>query len=298
MVKVGTWEERPFDGIGLFSPDSSFVAVPARPYDIRLLEPNTGRELARLADPNQDCPDHLAFTSDGGKLVDSNDYGRAIHVWDLRAIRAQLVEMNLDWDAPPLPPAPPPPSEPLQIHIDLGDCNNLAEAASLVRQANKSVRANKHQDALTALKKAVQIAPSHAAAQNNLAWLLLTGPKGLRDPEQALRAAQKAVELEREQFIYLNTLGVALYRNGKFAEAVPVLERSLREQEGQADAFDLFFLAMCHHRLGDATKAKDCRDRAADWFQKHKSQLAGSGWLQELTEFQAEAEQLLGIEKR
>jgi WD40 repeat protein len=293
MVKVGTWEERAFGTAGCFSPDSSLLA-PMGSYQgpIRFLDPATGRVITQLTDPNQDLRGILAFTYDGGKLLDSNPNSRAIHVWDLRAIRAQLAEMDLDWDAPLLPPAPPA-TEPLQVHIDLGDFNKLAEAASLVRQSNRSVRVNKHQDALTALRKAVQIAPSHAEAHNNLAWLLLTGPKELLDPEQALSAARKAVELEPWQWSYLNTLGTALYRSGKFAEAVPVLERSLREGKGQADAFDLFFLAMCHHRLGDAAKAKECRDRAADWFQEHKSQLNVPGWVQELTEFQGETDTVL-----
>jgi WD40 repeat protein len=293
LVKVGTWEERAFDTAGRFAPDSSFLVAGANPGLIRLLDPETGRELAQLADPNQNLPQADAFTPDGGKLLDSNNLSRAIHVWDLRAIRAQLAEMDLDWDSPPLPPAPPPATEPLQVQIDLGDFKKLAEVASLVRQANRSVRANKHQDALTALRKAVQIAPSHAEAHNNLAWLLLTGHRELRDPEQALSAARKAVELDRDQSTYLNTLGVALYRCGRFSEAVPVLERSLREGRGESDAFDLFFLAMCHHRLGGAAKGKECRDRADDWFQEHKNQLTSFGWVQELTEFQAEAHAVL-----
>jgi Tfp pilus assembly protein PilF len=182
--------------------------------------------------------------------------------------------------------------ESFQVQIDLGNFQQLAEADSLVQQANRHVRANKHADALAALRKAVQITPDHAMAHNNLAWLLLTGPKELRDPTQALPEARKAVELERDQFTYHNTLGVALYRTGQFAEAVPVLERSLRESKGQSDAYDLFFLAMCHHRLGDAAKVRDCRERAANWLQKHKGQLTAS-WIRELSEFQAEADVVL-----
>jgi tetratricopeptide (TPR) repeat protein len=86
-----------------------------------------------------------------------------------------------------------------------------------------------------------------------------------------------------------NTLGIALYRNEQFKEAVAVLEKSLSASRGQSDAFDLFFLAMCLARLGDAAKAKDCYDRAARWFREHRGHLS-AGWIAELSEFQAEAE--------
>jgi WD40 repeat protein/Tfp pilus assembly protein PilF len=292
LVKVGTWEERPFDSIGIFSPADLLLAIPAKLGVIRLLELATDRELARLADPNQDAPNFLAFTPDGGKLLVSSDFARAFHVWDLRAIRAQLAEMGLDWDAPPLPPAPPISPEPIQIQVDLGNFQKLAEAASLVELAGRNLRGNRYKDALTALLKAVQLAPDFAPPHNTLAWLLETGPKEVRDPAQALVEARKAVELEPWQWPYINTLGVALYRSGKLAEAVPLLERSLREGKGQADAFDLFFLAMCHHRLGDTAKAKECRDRAVDWSKKNKGQISAR-WVRELTEFQAEAESVL-----
>jgi hypothetical protein len=91
---------------------------------------------------------------------------------------------------------------------------------------------------------------------------------------------------------YLNTLGVALYRSGQFAEAGPVLERSLDAGKGQTDAFDLFFLAMCHHRLGDAARAKDCLECGRRWFQTRKDKLPAA-WVEELSAFQAEADAVL-----
>jgi hypothetical protein len=87
-------------------------------------------------------------------------------------------------------------------------------------------------------------------------------------------------------------VGVALYYTGHFANAIPVLQRSLREQAGQTEAFDLFFLAMCHHRLGEAAKAKACLERGKQWFRKRKGQLPAA-WLEELTAFQAEADAVL-----
>jgi serine/threonine protein kinase/WD40 repeat protein/Tfp pilus assembly protein PilF len=294
LVKVGTWEQRPFDletGV-YFSPDNSLVAALGDRGVIRLLAPDTFREVARLEDPNQDRPGHLAFTADSGKLLVSSDDARALHLWDLRAIRTQLAELGLDWDLPPLPPALPPSSEPLKLHFDMGDYRQLVQAAALVRQAGGQVRAHKHADALKALREAIHIAPKYAMAHNDLAWLLSTGPKELRDPAQALAEARQAVALEPRVANYRNTLGVALYRSGKVAETIPVLERSLSESKGRSDAFDLFFLAMCHHRLGDAAKAKECRQLAADWFAKHKGRLSAV-WIEELNAFQAEADNVM-----
>jgi hypothetical protein len=71
-----------------------------------------------------------------------------------------------------------------------------------------------------------------------------------------------------------------------------VLEKSLKEGEGRADAFDLFFLVMCHHRLGDDDKAKDCLSRAKRWFQERRGQLSPRD-VEELTEFEAEARSFL-----
>ncbi len=85
---------------------------------------------------------------------------------------------------------------------------------------------------------------------NNQAWSLATGSLAQRDPERAVALARQAVALAPDQSIYLNTLGVALYRAGRYAEAVDVLERSLAAGRGEFDAFDLFFLAMAHHQLG------------------------------------------------
>ncbi len=40
------------------------------------------------------------FSPDGSRLVVTTNFGPAVHVWDLRTIRKQLVVMGLDWDAP------------------------------------------------------------------------------------------------------------------------------------------------------------------------------------------------------
>ncbi len=145
--------------------------------------------------------------------------------------------------------------------------------------------------ALRDLRMAVEVYPEFGTAHNNLAWLLLTGPKELRDAKEALIHARAAVKSFSSQQP-LNTLGVALYRNAQYAEAVLILERSLTFGEGESDAFDLFFLAMCHAKLGERAKAKECFDRAVKWVEGRKD--LPSQYVEELKAFRAEAEEALG----
>jgi tetratricopeptide (TPR) repeat protein len=235
----------------------------------------------------------MVFSPDGSRLVTVNtsDSGM-IHVWDLRALREQLTERGLDWDAPTLPPAAEQPGRPIEVQVQFGNIIRFTEANRLVAEAGRLVNEKKHAEALAALRQAIQAEPTHAMAHNNLAWHLLVGPKDIRDAKEALLLARKAVELPPEEHLYLNTLGVALYRNEKRKEAVAALEKSLAAGKGKSDAFDLFFLAMCHHRLGDAARAKDCCDRAAKWFREQRGKLP-AGWTAELSDFQSEAEALL-----
>jgi tetratricopeptide (TPR) repeat protein len=290
IYAAGTWEPGPQLGPGRPWDVTSELAVMAQTDGIyRLVELASGRELARLEDPKHKFGE-ATFTPNGSKLVVAAKNG--LRVWDLRLIRAKLAKLGLDWDAPPLPRASASTAAPLSIHVELGDTLLRAQAHLLDDQAQRHLRVKEYAKALAALQQAVKIDPRCAKAHNNLSWLLLAGPKELRDPAQALPLARKAVDLEPNQALYFNTLGVALYYTGHFAEAIPVLERSLREQKGQADSFDLFFLAMCHHHQGDTAKAKECLQRGKQWFQKHKGKLSAK-WVEELTTFQSEAESVL-----
>jgi tetratricopeptide (TPR) repeat protein len=84
---------------------------------------------------------------------------------------------------------------------------------------------------------------------------------------------------------------VALYRAGQYAEAIAVLEQSRAAGKGEFDAFDLFFLAMAQQKLGRASRARASFERAARWWDEHKSLPAQ--YVSELTNFRAEAEEVL-----
>ncbi len=53
-----------------------------------------------------------------------------------------------------------------------------------------------------------------------------------------------------------NTLGVAYYRVGRYREAADTLRGNLAGQKEKYLALDLYFLAMSHHRLGEAALAR------------------------------------------
>jgi tetratricopeptide (TPR) repeat protein len=258
---------------------------------VRLVSPDSGKEFARLTIPEADYLLPHCFTSDARYLAVIGKPSWALYLFDLATLRTDLRELGLDWNNSPLPPISEETTEPLHVTVDLGNVGRLAE---LVGKAAQLEQAKKHGEALAALREAIKIDPNDDLAINNLAWLLVAGPKALRDPQAALPLARKAVELD-PQIVYLNTLGVALYRNGKYTEAISVLEKSLAASRGRSDAFDLFFLAMCHRQLGEPDKAKECYDRALKWVGDQQN--IPSYWVADLTAFQAEADALLGHAK-
>jgi Tfp pilus assembly protein PilF len=162
----------------------------------------------------------------------------------------------------------------------------------LERRGQNHLVLRQYEPAIADLERSLAIRPNHADAANNLAWLYVAGPEKLRDPAKALPLAERAVKLAPQQSLYLNTLGVAQYRAGVYTDARFTLENSLQASAGGWDAFDLYFLALCHHHLDDPAKAKECFERAVKW--QAQANLLGQH-ADELNAFRAEAEKELGL---
>jgi serine/threonine protein kinase/WD40 repeat protein/tetratricopeptide (TPR) repeat protein len=416
---TNTWQPGPEihangDSLGwAFSPDSHLLAL-AGQQRVRLIRPETGAEIARLASTEATKFEPLIFSPDGGELLIQGEDTQAIHVWDLQLIRRQLAELNLDWDDPP-----PPPTEVLngvsrltRVEFDgealvanpeklreyrmavsiLGVSANPFDADShfqfaqlleskqpasalthytaavafqpdhflalegraivalqlkLWSQATDDTTAvlklhpgrhrarfnrarafqelGRHTESISDLtsllalwpqemrlyelraenyqalgdmehatadrRRAIDLMPDDAFQLNQRAWNMLMGPPANRDAAAALKLARRAVALAPREALCVNTLGVAEYRNGLFAQAVVTLESSLALGNDQFDAFDLFYLALAHHNLGNRVKAKDCYQRALVWCQKHNT--LALGHVQELQKIRNEAEEVL-----
>jgi hypothetical protein len=107
-----------------------------------------------------------------------------------------------------------------------------------------------------------------------------------------IKLLDRALEITPLNSDYLNTYGVAMYRMGRFAEAVRFLEKGLDLRQ-RPDPFDLFFLAMCHARLGQRDQALACFEQATKLVQAEPN--IAKNLLAELKAFRVEAEQTLGV---
>jgi tetratricopeptide (TPR) repeat protein len=160
----------------------------------------------------------------------------------------------------------------------------------LERRARNHLRLLQFDVALADLREAVAAVPGKASACHALARLCVARTDGKYQPDAALPYALLAVERQAEPVWSRNTLGIVYYRLGDYAKARATLEQSLAANSLSAAA-DLFFLAMCHARLGNAADARDCFDRAVAAAKKLPAKLAVE-YRDELKAFQAEAEQV------
>jgi serine/threonine protein kinase len=145
---------------------------------------------------------------------------------------------------------------------------------------------DRQHDATEVLAKALAVDTDDPAVNNELAWFLATTPEPrLRDGAKAVHLAQRAVGAPAgaKSANYWNTLGAAHYRNGDDRAALSAMATAIDLRAGGI-AFDWFFMAMAHARLGEQDQARGTFKQALDWMARH-APLDG-----ELRRFRAEAQ--------
>src|SRR5439155_18443629 len=94
-----------------------------------------------------------------------------------------------------------------------------------------------------------------------------------RESGLAVELAKQATRQAPGVTAHWNTLGLAHYRKGQWQAAVNALEEAEKMARGKPFILHAFLLAMCHHQLGDAAKAKDYYDRASRWCDENQGKL-------------------------
>ncbi len=99
---------------------------------------------------------------------------------------------------------------------------------------------------------------------NSAAWLLVLAPAAVDDYAPVVRLASVALQevpgIKTRRPGTLNTLGAALYRAGRYREAIDRLNEAVT-MKGDSTVSDRVFLALAHHQLGHTSEAKN-------WFDK------------------------------
>jgi Flp pilus assembly protein TadD len=128
---------------------------------------------------------------------------------------------------------------------------------------------------------------------NDVAWYCVLAPDAVADHEAPVRLAELAVSgaSQAQKPMYLNTLGAALYRAGRFHEAISCLEEGIRLSAGVSSVQDWTFLALAHHRLSHDVEAHSWLERIRTYRPKERTQDA---WIElEIHLLRGEAESVI-----
>jgi superkiller protein 3 len=185
----------------------------------------------------------------------------------------------------------------------LSDEGKLAEAVAEYREAvrlrpgvslfhrNLGValgRLGKHEEEVVAFREAIRLQPENAYSHSGLAWSLLRYSRvGRRADDEALIHARKAVELAPKIQGFYNTLALAEYRVGHWAESMAASKRCMALGNGEV-AYAWFLVAMVHWQRGDKDEARQWFEKATAWTKQNAPKHTG------LLQIWAEAAELLG----
>jgi WD40 repeat protein/serine/threonine protein kinase len=305
-----------------FSPDDKALLSGGKERTVRLWDVATGQELLTLKGHEADV--HIvAFAPDNKRLATAGRDKATVRLW-LAATEPEATAFRLELDAHD----PDGPRAMNNWGDRLREIHHVQEADNAYRKAlarveklaaalpdladyqqelayslvatGVSLSTDQAQTAERSHRRTrdvyAKLSPGRrralAGRHNRLSWRLATEPDpALRDPRLAVELAREAVELFPPGGDWRNTLGVALYRAGRWNEAVATFEKSMELRNG-GTSHDWFFLAMAHWKLGKKDKARAWYGRAVRWMDKNRPKD------EELRRFRAEAAELLGLTEK
>jgi len=328
FFRIGTWDpvskvdyeadKTPSQGTMriAFHPGGNIAALLAADRTtVLLVDVQSGHELTAIDGPSESQVHRLVFSPDGRFLAVTRN-SQKVDLWDLSLIRLRLREMGLVAGFPesfggPSQAVSLPSIERIEVRgadpvglrllaarrtlnqagyairtlfdEDLFDADELAERGYLWN------RLEHWQQAANDFRRSLARNPNSAAAANELAWCLAAAP-GRGDPEEAIRWARKAVERQPGELSFRNTLAAALYRGGRFNEAVAELERDIALNSVEI-GYDWVLMSMCRARLGQTASARIALTKAQDW--RPPASLSTPSWIRDLRALLQEARQEL-----
>jgi WD40 repeat protein/serine/threonine protein kinase len=286
-----------------FSPDSRRLATASFDRTIKLWDTATGREVCTLRGHTAGVL-VVAFSPDGHRLV-SGGIDSTARVWDATPLPTgilQAQDARYQRKRKAL-------AEQARAAEDAQRADNLAKSGQWdlaaaafgkfieqapdhfeprCRQIRALLEANDVAGAQRVCENLLKLANLTAANPNNHAlahmgaWACMLTPDAVADQGALVRLAEvllnEVPEPGRYRSEQLRTLGAALYRAGRFAEATRSLEESNKNRGDDGDPRGFAFLAMAHHRLGQRAEATRWLDKLAAHRPKGAPICSGTTW--------------------
>jgi len=260
-----------------FSPDGSQLATAAPDRTIRLWDVRTGEPIRKFAGNTAEIRG-LAFTPDGRRLA-STSFDGTVKLWDVATGQEALVlrgHMSAAQDVAFSPDGSRLATADNDCKMKLWDARPWTPEAAIEREAlglldSLFAKPLRKGDVLDYLRNAPTIRPrardlalslvdgyheeTNLERYHQESWALVRQPYlNAFQYRFALLQAEHACRLAPDRENYRIGLGAALYRAGRYREAIETLGTADRSDKGSPAA--LTFRALAHHRLGQHEQAR------------------------------------------
>jgi WD40 repeat protein len=222
-----------------FNHDGRRLASGGEDGTIKLWDSATGYEVLNLIGNGPEAVEYVAFSPDGQRLAG------VFGLWTVR-----IFETASDAEAMTRR------RELIRRATTLINAGLFPEEIASLLEKHLSLNESDRRLVLQTAQRRYNLSPE---LLNSAAWNRVK-TAGHRPEEFALAldAAEAAVRLGPADGMFLNTLGVAQYRTGRYAEALATLTESekLNTPKIGSQPADLAFMAMAQHQLGQKDNAK------------------------------------------